>query len=426
MAMIRVRFVHAGDLHLDTPFQGISRVAPNVAEALRDASLAAWDRLVQLVIEREANFLLLAGDIYDGPERGVRAQLKFYAGLQRLTQSGIQTFIVHGNHDPLNGWSAIRDWPTGVTVFGANEVESVDVIRNDQKLATIHGISYAQREVTENLSHRFHRTSSEGLQIGLLHCNLGNDQEHAPYSPCSVDDLRLAGMNYWALGHAHRHRVVHSRNPCITYSGSLQGRSIKPGEDGPKGALIVEAENTTITNTEFVALDLVRFVTFELDIASVVDLPSLRRALSERSTEIQLMHEGRGLLLRVLLFGHGEVHKDLRRMDILEELLKELRREANGVKPFIWWDSLIDETSPSLDLDAIRQRNNFSAELLELSAKLQKSSSELRNLIYNGDEPLKRAGVPRVFDLPEGETDLELLKEAEQIALELLEDELKD
>ena len=138
------------------------------------------------------------------------------------------------------------------------------------------------------------------------------------------------------------------------------------------------------------------------------------------------MHKERGLLLRVRLFGHGEVHKDLRRMDALEELLKELRREADGVKPFIWWDSLIDETSPSLDLDAIRQRNDFSAELLELSAKLQKSTSELRDLIYDGDEPLKRVGVPRVLDLPEGETDLELLKEAEKIALELLEDELKD
>jgi hypothetical protein len=113
-------------------------------------------------------------------------------------------------------------------------------------------------------------------------------------------------------------------------------------------------------------------------------------------------------------------------MDTIEELLKELRREANGVKPFIWWDSLIDETSPSLDLNAIRQRNGFSAELLELSAKLQKSATELRSLIYNGDEPLKRVGVPRVFELPEGETDLELLKEAEQIALELLEDELKN
>ena len=57
---------------------------------------------------------------------------------------------------------------------------------------------------------------------------------------------------------------------------------------------------------------------------------------------------------------------------------------------------------------------------------MQKSTSELRDLIYDGDEPLKRVGVPRVLDLPEGETDLELLKEAEKIALELLEDELKD
>lgn len=105
------RFVHAADLHLDTPFEGIGRVAPQIAEALRDASLNAWDALVRLTIDRDAAFLLLAGDIYDGAERGVRAQLRFVRGLERLAEHRIQTFIVHGNHDPLDGWSAIRKWP---------------------------------------------------------------------------------------------------------------------------------------------------------------------------------------------------------------------------------------------------------------------------------------------------------------------------
>ncbi len=421
--MTRVRFVHAGDLHLDTPFEGISRVAPDVAEALRDASLEAWDHLIRLVIEREADFLLLAGDIYDGPERGVRAQLRFHRGLERLSQRGIRTFIVHGNHDPLDGWSAIREWPTGVTVFGSDDVESVEVDRGDQRLVTVHGISYARSDISENLALRFRRGAGPGLQVALLHCNVGNDQEHAPYSPCSVDDLRQVGMDYWALGHAHRHRVVSPRSPFIAYAGSLQGRSTRPGEAGPKGALVVEAEDSTVVGADFVPLDRVRFVPLDLDVSTVTDLPALRQALADRVAEARLQHEGRGLLLRARLVGRGEVHGDLQRMDVVEDLLRELRREAHGAQPFVWWDALVDQTAPSLDLDAIRQRNDFSAELLRLSDGLRQAPADLRCLIEDGDEPLKRVGLPQVLDALEEDADLGLLAEAEQLALELLEDE---
>ena len=110
----RFRFIHAADLHLDTPFQGVAGPAPEVATALYEASLQAWDNVVDLAIEREAAFVLIAGDIYDGADRGVRAQLRFLAGLKRLDEAGIRSFVVHGNHDPLDGWSAIREWPAGV------------------------------------------------------------------------------------------------------------------------------------------------------------------------------------------------------------------------------------------------------------------------------------------------------------------------
>ena len=117
------RFIHAADLHLDTPFEGIAGPAPKVAEALREASLQAWDRLVQLALDEEVLFVLLAGDIYDGADRGVRAQIRFVNGLRRLDQAGIRTFIVHGNHDPLSGWSAVHEWPATVTIFGSRAVE---------------------------------------------------------------------------------------------------------------------------------------------------------------------------------------------------------------------------------------------------------------------------------------------------------------
>ena len=116
-------FVHAADLHLDTPFAGVHAVAPFVAQELREASLAAFDAIVELCLERKAAFLVVAGDIYDGAERGLRAQLRFAAGLDLLSREGIPSFVVHGNHDPVKtGWSAVSSWPAGVTVFTSDEV----------------------------------------------------------------------------------------------------------------------------------------------------------------------------------------------------------------------------------------------------------------------------------------------------------------
>src|SRR5215207_3068203 len=115
------RFIHAADLHLDTPYEGIGRASDDVQRALRDASLDAFDALVDLALERNVSFVVIAGDIYDGAERGLRAQMRFLSGLRCLDDAGIRTFIIHGNHDPLDGWSAIaRDsWPAGVTIFGS-------------------------------------------------------------------------------------------------------------------------------------------------------------------------------------------------------------------------------------------------------------------------------------------------------------------
>lgn len=139
---MRFQFIHAADLHLDTPFTGMHRVDARLAATLRDATTKAFENLVAAALERSVAFVVIAGDVYDGPERGVRAQLAFRDGLDRLARAGIRSFVVHGNHDPVeDGWSAVRTWPDGVTVFSAGEVATIPVERDGQTLALIHGIS---------------------------------------------------------------------------------------------------------------------------------------------------------------------------------------------------------------------------------------------------------------------------------------------
>jgi DNA repair exonuclease SbcCD nuclease subunit len=421
--MSRFRFVHAADLHLDTPFHGIGRVAPAIAERLRDASLDAWDGLVRLTIEREAAFLLLSGDIYDGAERGVRAQLRFKRGLELLAERGIQVFIVHGNHDPLDGWSAIRTWPPGVTVFGSTDVQQVQVTRGGAVLANIYGISYPQRDVVENLSLRFKRTTDPGLHIGLLHCNVGGNPDHAPYAPCSVDDLRRAEMDYWALGHVHRLQMLCDAQPLIAYPGCLQGRSTHAGEQGAKGALVLEADELGIQGIDLAAVDRVRFLAFDLEITGLEDLVEVQHALLRRAAELRQANGGRGLLLRATLTGRSVVHHDLLRPGAVEALLRELRREAEAEEPFLWWDAVRDRSGQIPDLDAIRRRGDFSSELLRLSGVLQGDGARREQWCFQEFEPLRRAGVQRWVNLLDPADQPQLVADAERFALDMLEED---
>ncbi len=421
--MTAFRFVHAADLHLDTPFQGVAKTAPEVGDALREASLEALDRLVDLTLDARASFLVLAGDVYDGAERGVRAQLRVRRALGRLAEHGVRTFIAHGNHDPLGGWSAISSWPEGVHVFGSGAVESVPVEVDGARVATVHGISYARRETSENLAVRFARGEAPGLHVGVLHANVGSDPEHAPYAPCTLADLRATGLDYWALGHIHRRREL-CRDPWVEYPGDVQGRSPKPAETGAKGALVVEVADAAVREVRFAATDVVRFVQAEVEAGGLDDLAALRAALLEAADGLRDEHAGRGLLVRLFVRGRGPVHGLLRGTRALADLLDDLRDEWRGVSPFMWIESLRDETRSPLDRDEIRRRRDFSAELLALADGLRDDRHRRAQLFAELEEPLCRGRAGRwLAPVSESEAELELLQRAETLALDLLEQE---
>jgi DNA repair protein SbcD/Mre11 len=165
-------FVHAADLHLDSPFIGISRLPDDhkhVAETLRQATFKAFEAVVDLCIDRQADFLLVAGDVYDGSDRSLRAQLCFRDGLRRLAEQGIRAYVVHGNHDPLDGWSNAVQMPESVHAF-RDRLESLVFVKEGVPVARIHGISYPSRRIDAEFGKGMAREGDELFQIGLLQC----------------------------------------------------------------------------------------------------------------------------------------------------------------------------------------------------------------------------------------------------------------
>ena len=94
-----MRFIHAADLHVDSPLRGLDRYEGAPVERIRGATRQALENLVELAIEEAVDFVLLAGDVYDGDWQDFHTGLYFRGQMVRLERAGIAVFIVQGNHD---------------------------------------------------------------------------------------------------------------------------------------------------------------------------------------------------------------------------------------------------------------------------------------------------------------------------------------
>lgn len=372
------RFVHAADLHLDTPFEGLTTTDPALKQRLTDASLEALDALVALAVREGALFVALAGDVYDGAERGLRAQIRLLDATRLLDAAGIWTFIAHGNHDPVtNGWTAIRAWPEKVHIFAADRASSVALIAGDGTPVTVTGTSFPTRDVREGLHIRFRPPASPGFHVAVLHANVGGAVGHASYSPCTVEDLVARGYDAWLLGHVHARSVLRAAAPFIAYSGNIQGRSFKPSERGPKGALCVEVEHERIT-PRFVPLAPVTFEECAVDVSSCADVAAVIDALAA------LPPSGapgeRFVVTRGRLTGRSAIYADLAGENSRSALLSALRDRCPAHHGRVWTDLILDVAAP-IDRDALRSTDSLPGELVREIDRLRGAPGALRTLL---------------------------------------------
>jgi len=372
------RFVHAADLHIDSPFAGIGETDKHVAERLRESTFQAFQNLVELCIKNDAKFLVIAGDVYDGADRSVRAQLRFRDGLSKLAENGIQSFIVHGNHDPLDGWQSSIEWPEGVHIFGDSpEWKNVEV--EGEVIASIQGMSYPTQEVTDNLAIQFTAPQSDVFSIGLLHANVGGNTTHAPYAPCTVEELSQTGIDYWALGHVHTRQTLKRSNPVIAYPGNTQGRH--PNETGARGALVVNVDGSGQATTEFAPLDVVRWERDELDISNLESIDQLDSAIRQHTDNLSVQAEGRDVVCRINLVGRGSLHEQLQRDGEIDDLLERARTAWSGSEsPWVWTDKITNSTRPSMDVEDRAKQDDFLGAALSRTLGYKSDKSELEKL----------------------------------------------
>lgn len=329
-----MRFLHAADIHLDSPLAGLRARAGMPDAVIRDCTRRAFANLVDLAIEEDVAFLVIAGDLYDGNWRDFSTGLFFNEQMRRL---GRPCFLLRGNHDAASVITRSLKPPPNVCEFSSRACETFTL---PEYGVALHGHSFPNRAVPEDISAGYCAPIAGFLNIGVLHTSADDPGDHATYAPCSVAALRAHGYDYWALGHIHAARVL-SEQPWIVFPGNLQGRH--PKETGAKGCRLVTVENRRVVRVEPRSVDVLRWAALDLDVTGL-GIDGVMGAVETAVRATAQTVEGRPILARLTLTGATPLHGAL--LGDTERLAAECRNAAGAAGQELWIEQVCMRTRP--------------------------------------------------------------------------------
>ncbi len=395
------KFIHAADIHLDSPIQRLERYEGAPLKDLRRSTRQALENLVELAIAETVSFVLIAGDLYDGNWQDHGTGLYLNAQLSRLRDAGIPVFVIRGNHDAVSQITRHLRLPENVRMLDNDKPESIAL---DDLGVVLHGQSFAKRAVKENLAAAYPERWANYVNIGLLHTCASGREGHEPYAPCSIEDLRSKGYQYWALGHIHKREILH-RDPPILFSGNLQGRHAR--ETGAKGCTLVTVAGDRVSEFVHRPIDVIRWENGRIDATGAVDLDDLLERVDSRLRAIRDESDGRMLAVRVEIVGACKAHSEVTRKP--EQVVAEVRNVARDIGDgAIWVEKIKLRTSPpkkrdpdhgplGMLLDYLDELRQDEAALLALAAsELSDLRKKLPAELRDGEDSLD-LGSPAVL-----------------------------
>lgn len=418
--MSTVRFVHAADIHLDSPLKGLEKYESAPVEKIREATREAFKNLIAFCIEEKVDLLLISGDLFDGDLKDFKAGLFLTSQLKRLSNANIPTVIIRGNHDAEAKMTKKLHWPELVHELNVKKPET---IKFEELSIAVHGQGYAERDVFDDMSQHYPAPLTGMFNIGMLHTALQGRDGHTAYAPTSVEKLRSKGYEYWALGHVHTREVVDT-NPYIVFPGNIQGRHAK--ETGPKGVTLVTIEDTHVESVIEHFLDVVRWDHCRVDLSEAFNERDVYSAIRKAISEAEERAEGRLLACRLSLVGATELHADL--VSRQEDWAYGIRAEMTDSDGDVWIEKIRFKTQTKLDLDQLRLQDDPLGGVLRKLQQLKTSEegrAELMKCLSTVNAKLPRSYTQWADALNPGEFEqaVELMEGIEQLIIpKLLQD----
>ncbi len=391
-------FLHAADIHLDSPLRNLDRYEGAPADAVRGAGRRALENLVDLALARSADFVLISGDLYDGEWKDYNTGLHFVSRMSRLRDADIPVFVISGNHDAASRMTRVLRLPDNVQMLSTASPESICL---EKSSAVIHGQGFSAPGVKKNMVTAYPEARPGYFNIGMLHTCATGREGHEPYAPCTVSDMKDRGYDYWALGHVHKKEIL-SEEPHIIFPGNIQGRHIR--ESGPKGCMVVEVDADGRAKPEFHPLDVLRWEMLRPDISRAEDGYAAVEQICEQMQTVLDANEGLPLALRVELSGITSAHENLSaRPEHWTQQIRGAVLDRAGEQ--VWVEKILFRTRPpetdSLSLDGpvgelVRifdeipsdpdMKNLLNQSLEDLARKLPRELREMSESLRFGDE----------------------------------------
>ena len=396
-----MKFLHAADIHLDSPLRGLDRYDGAPADEIRGATRKALGNLVSLAIDEDIDFVILAGDLFDGDWTDFNTGLFFVQQMARLGQRNIPVYAVRGNHDAESKITRKLPWPQNVHFFSPRKPESITL---DDLDVVIHGQSFATQKVIDDLALGYPAAVPGKINIGVLHTSLDGREGHATYAPTSLSVLKSRSYDYWALGHVHKREVVNT-GPLVVFPGNTQGRHIK--ETGSKGCELVTLEGG-ILRTEHRSLDVLRWHSIEVDVEGATDLDIVLERTRKALRGTSATAEDRLTAVRVSIVGRAGVHEMIAtHLDAFRQQVRALAIEVG--QGSVWVEKVKVTTAMPVDLVALKERNDPLGELvhqLEILAAgdrqaLEALAAELQSLRQKLPAEVTESGEGLLLDDPE-------------------------
>ncbi|HEM1862560.1 TPA: exonuclease SbcCD subunit D, partial [Listeria monocytogenes] len=378
-----IQFLHMADLHLDSPFIGLSTLPQPLFSAIQESTFQSLERITTVAIKEAVDFVLIAGDIYDSEDQSVRAQARFSKEMKRLEVANIPVFMIHGNHDFIEKHKEKLTLPSNVHVFS----EQVEVMSH--KTATgvsvnIYGFSYNERHIRSSRVDKYKIQGNADFHIALLHgSEVSSSEEHDVYAPFRVQEISKKGFDYWALGHIHKRQLL-AESPSIYYPGNIQGRNRK--ESGEKGASIITLSEAS-TTIDFIGTSPIIWE------EAVITLPenSEINAFYRETTKLLESYQGRSHSYFLHIIVKMENKQKIDTNDWLQMLQEEVEITDNT---FVWVHKLTTEITNQSNSQTWYESHLAGEEIKHSFETLQDESA-----FYQAVEALYlESGVSRYLD----------------------------
>lgn len=419
-----LKFLHAADLHLDSPMRGLERYEGAPADQIRGATRRALENLVRLAIDENVALVIIAGDLYDTDWKDYNTALFLSQQMSKLRQAGIRVFVVTGNHDAASQITRSLRMPGNVRFLSTREPETVLL---EELGIAIHGQGFAERAVRYDLSAEYPSATKDFFNIGILHTAATGRAGHEPYAPCTIEGLLSKNYDYWALGHVHQREILHE-DPWIVFPGNTQGRHVN--ESGAKGCTLANIQDGRCVSVEHRNLDVVRWKVCDIDISEADSPEDLLDCVRVRLEEEYRNADDLLVATRVRMIGTSAAHAQLIRNP--EKWAGEIRAAATDVSGgTIWIEKVTISTRPLISLVERIAQNDPVADMLRLIQELQPGDEITRPLkdeltILRTKLPPELVEGNPIFDPDSPESAREILENARQILVTTLLTEGRD